>query len=537
MLMWDLIPVVDFALTRMALALDDWFMIRLFLSPAFALLFASVIIGGEQRQFGEAWSRNMVSSEKGLPAVFDVETGRNIKWIAELGTESYSTPVVAGGRVFIGTNNGRPRDRHIEGDRGVFLCLEEETGRLLWQLVAPKLEEDPFYDWPNTGMSSEGTVEGDRIYLVSNRAQLLCMDMRGMANGNDGPFKDEGKLMTRHPTNGEPVVELKAGPMDADVIWMFDLFHEAGIWPHDGAHSAIMIRGNYLYLNTGTGVDNTHKVIRTPDAPSLIVVNKRTGKMIARDREGIAPNIFHSTWSGPSEGKIGGKEVIFFLGGNGMIYGFEPVGKVKEGEVATLKRLFVYDFDPSGPKTEIHSFLTNRREGPSNFYGMPVFVDGSLYVAGGGDIFWGKNEAWLKRQDFSVEHGEIKVKEAWSFALGRHVLSTPAVKDGLVYVADANKEVHCVDAKSGAEVWKHEAKGEFWASPLVADGKVYIGSRRGDFLVLAAGREKKVLGVMDLKDPIAATAVAANGALYVATMRNLYAIKEGARVNRENLLR
>jgi outer membrane protein assembly factor BamB len=168
---------------------------------------------------------------------------------------------------------------------------------------------------------------------------------------------------------------------------------------------------------------------------------------------------------------------------------------------------------------------------------MPVFVDGSLYVAGGGDIFWGKNEAWLKRLDFAVENGEIKVKEAWSFALGRHVLSTPAVKDGLVYIADANKEVHCVDAKTGAEVWKHEAKGEFWASPLVADGKVYIGSRRGDFLVLAAGREKKVLGVMDLKDPIAATAVAANGTLYVSTMRNLYAVKEGASGGRENLLR
>jgi outer membrane protein assembly factor BamB len=196
--------------------------------------------------------------------------------------------------------------------------------------------------------------------------------------------------------------------------------------------------------------------------------------------------------------------------------------------VGTLKKLFEYDFDPSGPKSEVHRFTTNRREGPSNFYGMPVFVDGALYVAGGGDIFWGKNQAWLKRLEISVDGEAIKVKEAWSFALGKHVLSTPAVKDGLVYIADANKEVHCVDAKTGEEVWKHEAKGEFWSSPLVADGKVFIGSRKGDFWVFAAGREKKVLGVMEMKDPIAATAVAANGTLYVATMRNLYAIKEGA---------
>jgi hypothetical protein len=359
------------------------------------------------------------------------------------------------------------------------------------------------------------------------------MDARGMANGNDGPFKDEGKLMTRRGTNAEPVADLEIGKLDADVIWQLDLFHEVGIWPHDGAHCAVMIRGNYLYLNTSTGVDNTHRKIRTPDAPGLIVVDKRTGKLLARDREGTAPNIFHATWSGPSVGKIGGKDVIFFLGGNGMVYGFEPwevtaKGKSKD-EVGTLKKLFEYDFDPNGPKTEVHRFTTNRREGPANFYGMPVFVDGSLFVAGGGDIFWGKNEARLKRLNFDVENRDIKVKEAWSFTLGHHVLSTPAIKDGLVYIADAMKEVNCIDEKTGAELWKHEAKGEFWASPLVADGKVYIGSRRGEFFVFEAGREKKVLGVMDLKDPIAATPVAANGSLYVGTMRNLYAISNSAR--------
>ena len=49
------------------------------------------------------------------------------------------------------------------------------------------------------------------------------------------------------------------------------------IWSHDGAHSSILIHGDYLYLNTGTGVDNTHKRIRTPNAPSLVVIDKRSG--------------------------------------------------------------------------------------------------------------------------------------------------------------------------------------------------------------------------------------------------------------------
>src|SRR3954462_5714576 len=97
---------------------------------AFLLSLCFTAAAGEQRQFGEAWSRNMVSGEKGLPAVFDLETSRNVKWVAGVGTGSYSTPGVAGRRVCFGTNDGRPRDNRHEGDRGVFLCLEEETGRL-----------------------------------------------------------------------------------------------------------------------------------------------------------------------------------------------------------------------------------------------------------------------------------------------------------------------------------------------------------------------------------------------------------------------
>ena len=63
----------------------------------------------DQPQWGHAWTRNQVSSETGLPATFAPETGENIKWIAPLGTRCYATPVIADGRIYIGTNNGAPR--------------------------------------------------------------------------------------------------------------------------------------------------------------------------------------------------------------------------------------------------------------------------------------------------------------------------------------------------------------------------------------------------------------------------------------------
>ena len=84
------------------------------------------------------------------------------------------------------------------------------------------------------------------------------------------------------------------------------------------------------------------------------------------------------------------------------------------------------------------------------------------------------------------------------------------------------------NAETGRPYWVHEAGGKIWASTLVADGKVYVGthtSSHGQFWVLAAGKEKKVLSSIRLDDePIYGSAVAANGTLYVTTMTRLYAI-------------
>ena len=499
----------------------------------------------DQPQWGEAWSRNMISRERGLPDSFDPRTGQNIKWTVPLGTQTHSTPIIANGRIYIGTNNDEPRDPKQQGDRGVFMCLAESSGALLWQLVVPKRDEDAYMDWPRMGMSSTATVEGDRVYLVDNRGAVVCLDVNGMADGNNGPFRDEAAYMTppaatnaprqqagaetrpellRPPADGKL---LEPGPLDADIIWKFDLVADAGIWPHDAAHSSILIHGDQLYLNTANGVDNTHKRIRAPDAPSLVVLDKRTGRMIARDDEHIGPDVFHNTWAAPSLGKVNGRELIFFCGGNGVVYAFEPVATTPPpGAIRKLKQVFQFDFDPLAPKTDIHKFSSNRRESPSNIYGMPVFQPDRLFVAGGGDIWWGKNEAWLKCID-ATQTGNITTNGlVWSYPLEKHVLSTPAVKDGLVFIADCGRRFHCVNAQTGKPYWTHEIRGEAWASPYVADDKVYLGTRSGNFYVFAASKGKKVLASLELTTPISATTTAANGVLYVATMTTLYAVAQ-----------
>jgi outer membrane protein assembly factor BamB len=483
-----------------------------FLRLALALL-PAVSFAADQAQWGQAWSRNLVAEEKHLPDSFDPTTKQNVKWVADLGTQGHSTPIIAGGRVYIGTNNKNPRDPKHVGDRGVYQCLDEKDGHLLWQLVVPKMEDDKYLDWPDVGLSSEATIEGDRVYLVTNRGELVCLDVHGMANGNDG-YQDEGKHMA---PRGES--EMTPGPLDADIIWLLDMKTTCGIYVHDNAHSSVMIRGDHLYLNTGTGVDNTHRVIRTPNAPSLIVVDKNTGKFIAREDEHIGPDIFHATWSAPSYGEVDGKPLIFFCGGNGMTYAFDLLESAPPSdEVVKLKKRWLYDLDPKAPKTDVHSYVENKQVSPSDIYGMPVFADGRLFIAGGGDVFWGKTESWLKCVD---PHDG---KEVWSYTLGKHTLSTAAVHDGLVYVTDSDGVLHCVDEKTGKGVWTHEMNGSFWSSPMVADGKLYVGTRKGNFAILAEGREKKVLFNIELKTPISGTASVANGVVYLATMKQLWAL-------------
>jgi outer membrane protein assembly factor BamB len=154
-----------------------------------------------------------------------------------------------------------------------------------------------------------------------------------------------------------------------------------------------------------------------------------------------------------------------------------------------------------------------------------VFDQDRIYLAGGGDIWWGKNEAWLKCIAADRAREGAGNDPVWSYPLSRHVLGTPAVSDGLVFIADVGRTFHCVNARTGEGLWTHDVQGEVWASPFVADGKVYLGTRGGWFYIFAAAKEKQVLQELNLASPISATATAANGVLYIANMKRLFALK------------
>ena len=120
--------------------------------------------------------------------------------------------------------------------------------------------------------------------------------------------------------------------------------------------------------------------------------------------------------------------------------------------------------------------------------------------------------------------GDLSGKAVWTYKdIGRSI-STVSVVDDLVYAAEYDGDIHCVDAKTGKPYWVHETGSRIWASTLVADGKVWIGTEDGEVVILKAGKKLKVLGAADFGAPIYSSPIVANDTVYVGTQTHLYAI-------------
>jgi len=468
--------------------------------PAAAVLLAIVVTAahlsagdpgsGDWPMWGGTPDRNMVSNMKGLPAEWDVKTKKNVKWVADLGSQSYGNPVVAGGMVFVGTNNELVRDKNQGGDRGVLMAFRESDGEFLWQQTHIKLESGRANDWPFQGVASSPLVENRRLYYTSNRGVVYCLDIDGFRdNENDGPFKDE-KL---------------TGQFDADVIWSFDMMEEVGSYPHNMSNSSPVVHGNLVFVSTSNGQDESHVNIPSPRAPAIIALDKNTGKLVWEDNS-VEDRILHGQWSTPSVGTIGGVLQVVSAQGDGWVRGYEA---------ETGKKLWEFDTNPKDavwPRTRNELIAT------------PVIFDGKVYIGNGQDPEHGEGIGHFYAID-ATKRGDITQSgRVWQFDKTRRSISTAAIADGLVYVADFSGYLHCLDAKTGQEYWTHDVLAAVWASPFVLDGRVYLGDEDGDVVVLQAGKELKVLHEMNMGSAVYGTVVPANGTLFLNNRTQLFAL-------------
>jgi outer membrane protein assembly factor BamB len=512
-------------------------------------------LAAEWPQWGGTAIRNMYSPEKRLPAVFDpgkfnqgteevdLKTTKNVKWVAKLGSQSYGNVTIAGGKVFVGTNNESPRDPQHQGDRSILMVFDEKTGEFLWQLVIPKLKAGKVNDWENLGLLSAPTVEGDRVYIVTSRCEVMCLDVNGMANGNDGPFKDEAKYVVLD--TGNPPA--KIGPKDGDIIWKYDMMDELGVFPHNASNCSVLIVDDLVYACTSNGQDWTHSNIPSPLSPSFIAVNKKTGEFMGEDDANIGPRIYHGQWSSPSSAKVNGKTLVFFGGGDGWCYAFDPK-PVKGEDTSLLKTVWKADCNPPEYKSRDGKPIRYpAAEGPSEINATPVFYKNRIYVATGQDPEHGEGVGHLVCLD-ATKTGDIsKTGVIWSYKKVHRSISTVSIdpETGLLFVGDFSGFVHCLDAENGKVYWVHDMKAHMWGSTFVADGKVYVGDEDGDFVVLAAAREKKVLSKItvdgreqdgpNLGAPVYGTPIVANGVVYIQSNTHLYAFHDASRATSDEV--
>ncbi len=455
---------------------------------------------GGYAMFGGTWSRNMVSPAKNLPAKWNVETGENVLWVATLGSQSYGGPVLFKGKVYVGSNNEGKRNPKLTGDRGNMLVFSSKDGRLLWQSAHAKLSAGRVNDWPLQGICSGPYVEGDRLYYVSNRAELIAADTEGFRDGeNDGPFSGE----------------TEKSETDEDVVWRLDMMGELDVFPHNLAAGNPMVVGDLLYTVTANGVDEGHVNIPAPAAPSFIAVNKNTGKLVW---ESSLPgnSILHGQWSNPVYGVVRGRAQVIFPGGNGWVYSFEPL---------TGKLLWSFDLNPKDAKYVIGGAGTR-----NYIVATPVLANDHVYLGVGQDPEHGEAPGHLYAIPAWMD-GDITGKETWHRGGDEfhRTMSTVASANGILFAADLSGFLYALDPETGKEIWKHDVFAAIWGSPFVADGKVYLGDEDGDVVVLEASKTKKVLGEWNVGNAVYTTPVAEDGVLYVASRSRLFALKEGAK--------
>ena len=531
---------------------------------------------GDWPQLGGTPHRNNTPDGTNIPTEWDTKTGKNIKWSAKLGSQTYGNIVVANGKVYVGTNNtaGYLKRYPSKVDLGVLLCFRETDGEFLWQHSSTKLPTGWVHDWPFQGICSAPVVEGERLWFVTNQGKVVCLDAEGFRDGeNDGPFTSEKP--------DKPDVHWDE-QHEADVVWSFDMMKELGVRQHSMATCAPTIWGDVLFVCTSNGVDENHINIPAPEAPSFMAMDKHTGKVLWTDNS-PGKNIMHGQWSCPVVGVFDGVPQVIFPGGDGWLYGFRT-DRWNEGKPELL-----WKFD-GNPKDSIYRL--GGRSTRNGIIAIPVIYDGLVYLAMGEDPERGEGEGhvWCidptKRGDVSPElvvdpDGEIVPHQRLqaTAAIGliqpkaipnpnsavvwhydkhdqngngkadfeetmHRTLGSPAIKNNILFIADMCGLVHCLNAKTGKPHWTCDLLSTCWTTPLIVGESVYVADEDGDVSIFPlspdpnkavqnakdkrSGAIHEPLHQINMENAIYTMPVVANNVLYIANKNELFAITVGA---------
>ena len=379
-------------------------------------------------------------------------------------------------------------------EAGVLVALQATDGKFLWQDVAPRVDRG-LREFLLPSTTSAPYVEGNRLYYVTAECQLRCLDTQGFRDGeNNGPYREE-------------VFQDDAA---ADVVWELDICGRLGVFPHEATNSDVLPVGDLLLVSTSNGQNEGHTRVPSPRAPSLIAVDKGSGDVVWR-AVGAGAQVLHGQWSSPVAANVNGRIQVLLGGGDGWLRSYDA---------ASGHEVWRFDGNPKDARWLPRPGVLSR----SAIIASPVFADGRVFVAMGQSPGHGTGPSLIHAISPNGQGDVTGSRLLWTSREVGRVVGTPIAKDGLLYVGDLGGTIHCLDAATGAQVWKHETNEAIWGSLLLVRDRLYVGNVDGTMSVLRAGRRKQLLGQIEMDAPLYSPPALIGDALYLATAKRLYLI-------------
>lgn len=479
------------------------------------LLFTLLAVAADWPMGGRTGDRNPVSPETNSPIDFrlpmDGVPAKNVKWTAKTGGDrSLGGPVISGGLVWIGTTDRDP-DKNI--DNAVLACYRESDGKPLYQYRSPRLPGGIDVDWPGQSLSGSPLADGDRLWFVTNRREVVCLDVGPLRRGT-----------------GPPVV-----------LWTLDMVKTLGVKPRalmipsaDTLGSPAVYK-DLLYVPTGNGHNDDNSRIPAPDAPSLVCIHTITGKVVWSDNSPGKNLLFGHTASA----------LVIERDGRGLVVHPQGDGWVRAFDAETGKLVWKFDVNPKSARGDYG--LGAAWGSRVSVVATPVYANGRVFFTTGvHPEACGDHPARLfcldptKIGDISPElddgRGGGKPNPnsavAWEYTANgkkpdevlHHTHGAVMVTDGLAVVTDGHGVVHVLAEKTGQRQWTHDTKASVLSSSLVVGGTLYVATESGDVFAFALGRQKRLLTKVEADAPFRGSPAFANWVLYLLSEKTLYAV-------------
>lgn len=329
----------------------------------------------------------------------------------------------------------------------------------------------------------DGKILHDLKLFTADKPEPLGNDVNCYASPS--PVSEPGRVYVHFGTYGTACLDSATGK----TIWSRDDLHCRHF---RGPGSSPVIYKNLLIL-TYDGIDNQF----------VVALDKATGKNVWKtnrstdfqDLENGKPRAggdFRKAFATPLIINTAGKAQLISVGARSA-FAYEP---------ETGKEIWKV-----------------RYPGYSNA-SRPVFDQGMVLLNTGYDV----PEQWGVRADGT---GDVTDKNiVWKYSKAVPKRSSPVVSDGLAFMAADNGIVGCVEVTTGKEIWRERLKGQFTASPLYAEGRVYFFSEHGETFVLKAAPRFEIIAESKLADGMMASPAVSGKALFLRTKTHLYRVGE-----------